>query len=97
MHLRNAPTQLMKQQGYGTDYRYAHDEPNAYAAGVQYLPPELSTTVFYQPVDRGLEIKIQGKLAHLRDLDARAHSQSKLKPERSMDSYMTNVINEDAP
>jgi putative ATPase len=69
MHLRNAPTKLMKSMDYGAEYRYAHDEPGAYAAGENYLPEELAERVYYQPVDRGLELKIQEKLAHLRALD----------------------------
>ena len=69
MHLRNAPTELMKDEDYGAEYRYAHDEPGAYAAGECYLPEELKQETFYQPVDRGLEIKLKAKLAHLADLD----------------------------
>lgn len=67
MHLRNAPTKLMKELDYGKNYRYAHDEPDAYAAGEVYLPEQLLGSVFYQPVDRGLEIKIAEKLAKLRN------------------------------
>ncbi|MFZ9239426.1 MAG: replication-associated recombination protein A [Burkholderiaceae bacterium] len=73
-HLRNAPTQLMKQLGYGKLYRYAHDEPEAYAAGEQYLPDGLSDPGWYQPTPRGLEGKIAEKLAYLRKLDAEAKS-----------------------
>ena len=69
MHLRNAPTKLMKEQGMGLEYRYAHDEPGAFAAGESYFPDELDGTEFYQPVDRGLEIKIQERLNHLRELN----------------------------
>ena len=69
MHLRNAPTKLMKQLGHGHTYRYAHDEPHGYAAAEQYFPDGVSAT-FYQPTDRGLEAKIQQKLAFLRELDA---------------------------
>ncbi|WP_028113548.1 replication-associated recombination protein A [Ferrimonas kyonanensis] len=69
VHLRNAPTKLMANLGYGAEYRYAHDEPGAYAAGEAYLPPELAQQQFYQPTDRGLERKIKEKLAHLADLD----------------------------
>lgn len=68
-HLRNAPTKLMKELGYGKLYRYAHDEPNAYAAGETYLPEGLEGQSWYQPVPRGLEIKIAEKLAYLRGLD----------------------------
>jgi putative ATPase len=69
VHLRNAPTQLMKELGYGKEYRYAHDEPHAYAAGETYLPEGLEDQQWYFPVDRGLEAKIQEKLAYLRQLD----------------------------
>ena len=72
LHLRNAPTKLMKEQGYGKAYRYAHDEPEAYAAGEQYLPDELQGTSWYTPVPRGLEIKIAEKLARLKALDEQA-------------------------
>jgi len=68
-HLRNAPTKLMKQLGYGKLYRYAHDEPNAYAAGETYLPEGLENQHWYEPTPRGLEIKIAEKLAYLRKLD----------------------------
>ncbi len=71
-HLRNAPTKLMKQLGYGKLYRYAHDEPEAYAAGETYLPEGLGEPGWYQPTPRGLEGKIADKLAYLRQLDARA-------------------------
>jgi putative ATPase len=66
MHLRNAPTKLMQQFGHGKGYRYAHSEPEAYAAGETYLPDELIGRRYYEPVDRGLEIKIRAKLARLR-------------------------------
>jgi putative ATPase len=69
LHLRNAPTRLMKDLDYGKDYRYAHDEAEGYAAGESYFPGELGERVYYHPVDRGLEIKIAEKLAHLRKLD----------------------------
>lgn len=72
LHLRNAPTKLMAELDYGKAYRYAHDEPEAYAAGENYFPDSLAGTRFYQPVDRGLEIKIAEKLAHLQALDAAA-------------------------
>ncbi|TAL78814.1 MAG: replication-associated recombination protein A [Burkholderiaceae bacterium] len=68
MHLRNAPTKLMKELGHGKAYRYAHDEPNGYAAGEHYFPDGLQTR-FYYPTDRGLEGKIAEKLAYLRALD----------------------------
>ena len=76
-HLRNAPTQLMKQLGYGKLYRYAHDEPDAYAAGETYLPEGIGEPGWYQPVSRGLEAKIAEKLAYLRELDARARGKNK--------------------
>ena len=69
VHLRNAPTRLMKELGYGKHYRYAHDEPEAYAAGETYFPDELGEQQYYYPVNRGLEIKIADKLARLRELD----------------------------
>ena len=69
VHLRNAPTRLMKELGYGKAYRYAHDEPDAYAAGETYLPEGMPEPHYYQPVARGLEIKIAEKLARLRELD----------------------------
>lgn len=72
IHLRNAPTRLMKEMGYGKAYRYAHDEPGAYAAGESYLPEGLPESRFYQPTSHGLEAKIAEKLAHLRELDAKA-------------------------
>lgn len=71
-HLRNAPTKLMKQLGYGKLYRYAHNEPEAYAAGETYLPEGLDDPDWYQPTPRGLEGKIAEKLAYLRKLDAEA-------------------------
>ncbi len=72
VHLRNAPTKLMKELGYGKAYRYAHDEPEAYAAGESYLPDGMPEPGWYQPTPRGLEGKIAEKLAHLRDLDRKA-------------------------
>ncbi|WP_373186040.1 replication-associated recombination protein A [Halopseudomonas sp.] len=70
LHLRNAPTKLMKELGYSEGYRYAHNEPQAYAAGEDYFPEELEPRRYYEPVDRGLEQKIGQKLEHLRSLDA---------------------------
>lgn len=72
VHLRNAPTKLMKELGYGKAYRYAHDEPHAYAAGEQYLPDGLEGQGWYTPVPRGMEAKIAEKLAFLRQLDDEA-------------------------
>ena len=69
LHLRNAPTKLMKSLGYGEEYRYAHDEPDAYAAGEDYFPEDLEPRRYYQPVPRGLELKIRDKLEHLAELD----------------------------
>lgn len=69
VHLRNAPTKLMKELGHGKAYRYAHDEPEAYAAGERYLPDGMPEPGWYRPVPRGLEAKIADKLAHLRQLD----------------------------
>lgn len=66
-HLRNAPTKLMKELGYGKDYRYAHDEPDAFAQGETYFPDDMGEQIYYEPVDRGLEIKIAEKLKKLRD------------------------------
>lgn len=72
LHLRNAPTKLMKELDYGKEYRYAHNEPDAYAAGEDYFPDDLDAIPFYQPTPRGLEGKIAEKLNHLKDLDRKA-------------------------
>ncbi len=72
LHLRNAPTKLMKQLDYGKNYRYAHNEADGYAAGENYFPDGMPEVSFYQPTERGLEAKIAEKLAHLRELDAAA-------------------------
>ncbi len=77
VHLRNAPTKLMKELGHGHAYRYAHDEPEAYAAGESYLPEGMSEPQWYRPVPRGLEIKIAEKLSHLRDMDRQARKKLK--------------------
>jgi len=77
LHLRNAPTQLMKALDYGKTYRYAHDEPEAYAAGEQYFPDALAPIQFYQPTPRGMEGKIAEKLAHLKSLDAQQDRNTK--------------------
>ena len=69
VHLRNAPTKLMKELGYGHAYRYAHDEPDAYAAGERYLPDGVAEPDWYRPTPRGLEAKIAEKLQRLRQLD----------------------------
>ncbi|CPP01822.1 recombination factor protein RarA [Bordetella pertussis] len=76
LHLRNAPTKLMKQLGHGKAYRYAHDQPHAYAADEQYFPDGLNPT-FYRPTDRGLEAKIQQKLAFLDELDAQERARKR--------------------
>ncbi len=72
VHLRNAPTKLMKELGYGHAYRYAHDEPEAYAAGETYLPEGMQEPGWYRPTPRGLEIRIAEKLERLRELDRKA-------------------------
>ncbi|MBR0564688.1 replication-associated recombination protein A [Azoarcus sp. L1K30] len=81
LHLRNAPTRLMKSLGYGKAYRYAHDEPEAYAAGENYFPDGMDAPGWYQPVARGMEARIAEKLAHLRRLDEEAKAQA--SPERT--------------
>ncbi|GAB3251146.1 replication-associated recombination protein A [Chitinimonas naiadis] len=73
-HLRNAPTKLMKDLGFGAQYRYAHDEADGYAAGERYLPDGMAEPDWYQPVARGLEAKIAEKLSHLRELDQAVRS-----------------------
>ena len=72
LHLRNAPTKLMKELDYGKNYRYAHDEAGGYAAGENYFPEQMPEVQFYQPTDRGLEQKIKEKLAYLKSLDDEA-------------------------
>jgi len=72
MHLRNAPTRLMKDSGWGEGYRYAHDEPDGFAAGATYFPEAMGERVYYEPVDRGLEARIAERLADLRDRNRRA-------------------------
>ncbi len=72
LHLRNAPTRLMKSLGHGDGYRYAHDEPGAYAAGERYFPEEMTERRYYRPVDRGFEARLKEKLDHLRALDRKA-------------------------
>ncbi|MBA4381537.1 MAG: recombination factor protein RarA [Sideroxydans sp.] len=72
LHLRNAPTKLMKQLDYGKDYRYAHNEEGGYAAGENYFPDGMPAVSFYEPTERGLEAKISEKLNHLRQLDEAA-------------------------
>lgn len=77
LHLRNAPTKLMKNLGYGRTYRYAHDEPEGYAADEQYFPDDLAPQNWYRPVERGMEAQIAAKLRHLRSLDAAARAARK--------------------
>jgi putative ATPase len=72
VHLRNAPTRMMKDMGFGREYRYAHDEEGGYAAGEDYFPEGFPAQRWYRPVERGMEIKIGEKLEHLRALDAEA-------------------------
>ena len=72
LHIRNAPTRLMKDLGYGRDYRYAHDEEGAYAAGENYFPEGMPAVEWYRPTDRGLEARIREKLEQLRELDRKA-------------------------
>ena len=79
-HLRNAPTALMKQMEHGAGYRYAHDEPDAFAAGETYLPEGLTHQRFYEPVERGLELKIRARLLQLRALNEQAAQGSKKAP-----------------
>lgn len=75
IHLRNAPTSLMKGMDYGAEYRYAHDEPDAFAAGENYLPEALANREYYQPVPRGLEIKLAEKLSYLKQLNRQSPNQ----------------------
>jgi putative ATPase len=75
LHLRNAPTRLMKNLDYGTEYRYAHNEPGAYAAGENYFPEQLKDKRYYFPVERGMEDKIRQKLEYLRSLDESSPNQ----------------------
>jgi putative ATPase len=72
VHLRNAPTKVMKELGYGHAYRYAHDEPEAYAAGETYFPDALGEQRYYEPVERGMEIKIKQRMDYLQQLDQQA-------------------------
>jgi putative ATPase len=77
LRLRNAPTKLMRELDYGKDYRYAHHEAEAYAAGETYFPDEMPPVEWYRPTERGLEIKIREKLEHLRELDREARKAKK--------------------
>jgi putative ATPase len=80
LHLRNAPTRLMKSIGYGKDYRYAHDEPEGYAAGERYFPEGMPERRYYAPVPRALEIKIGEALEARRSRDRKAREGEKAKP-----------------
>ncbi|MDH5737914.1 MAG: recombination factor protein RarA, partial [Gammaproteobacteria bacterium] len=84
MHIRNAPTSLMKDMGHGADYRYAHDYEQGYVAGESYLPEALDGSTFYEPVNRGLEIRISEKLAQIRQMNRDSDFQrwSTSRPER---------------
>jgi putative ATPase len=84
-HLRNAPTRLMKELGYGKTYRYAHDEPDAYAAGERYFPEQMGERRYYMPAPRGLETKIGEKLARLRGLDRERESRDRRTSEAGPD------------
>ena len=77
LHIRNAPTRLMKDLGYGKDYRYAHDEADAFAAGETYFPDGMPAVNWYQPTERGLEGKIREKLDELRRRNAEAGKKRK--------------------
>ena len=77
LHIRNAPTRLMKDLGYGKDYRYAHDEADAFAAGENYFPEGMPAVSWYQPTERGLEGKIREKLDELRRRNAEAGKKRK--------------------
>jgi putative ATPase len=72
LHIRNAPTRLMKNLGYGKDYRYAHDEEGAYAAGEEYFPEGMPAVEWYKPTDRGMESRIRERMEELRRLDQQA-------------------------
>ncbi|WP_026843581.1 replication-associated recombination protein A [Brumicola pallidula] len=81
-HLRNAPTSLAKQMGHGEEYRYAHNEPNAYAAGESYLPADITDQVFYTATDRGLEKQLSAKMVFLAELDAQALRQGNSRTDK---------------
>jgi putative ATPase len=83
VHLRNAPTKLLKSLGYGEDYRYSHDQPEAFSAGQTYLPEALEGQQFYHPQSRGLEIKLKEKLEYLQSLDAKHNCQQPKKAKNS--------------
>jgi putative ATPase len=85
LHLRNAPTRLMKELDYGKGYRYAHDEPDAYAAGVQYFPDGMKRRAYYRPPLRGLEERIAARLAEQRARDQTTTARSSDEPRQSED------------
>ena len=95
VHLRNAPTRLMKELGHGREYRYAHDEPNAYAAGERYFPDGMAEHRWYRPVNRGLEIKIAEKLDFLKDLDRKARAAFKKSSAASVEEPEEGISPED--
>ena len=86
LHLRNAPTKLMKESGYGAEYRYAHNEPDAFAAGENYFPEEIRNTRLYEPTPRGLEGKIGHKLEYLRQLNQKSPLKRYAEPDGSQES-----------
>lgn len=85
MHLRNAPTRLMKELGYGKDYRYAHDEQDGFAAGETYFPDDMPPRKYYDPVPRGLELQIREKLARNAELTQRNADNKHTGKEKSKD------------
>lgn len=90
MHLRNAPTSFLKELDYGKNYRYAHDEQDAYAAGEHYFPKELGERIYYEPAPRGLELKIGEKLAHLREQDRKASAQANNQAQANSQAQANN-------
>ncbi|HEY9445733.1 MAG TPA: replication-associated recombination protein A, partial [Burkholderiales bacterium] len=94
-HLRNAPTRLMKELGYGGEYRYAHDEPDAYAAGERYFPDEMGEPRFYEPTPRGLEAKIRERLEYWRGLDRAARGGTKKGQGRGAEENKKNESGRD--
>jgi putative ATPase len=97
LHLRNAPTTLMKELGHGRHYRFPHDEPYGYAAGERYFPDGMMPKVYYQPTDRGLEARLKERLAALHALDERVRVAAvKAGDERQMDVSNMNKENRHA-
>lgn len=95
LHLRNAPTALMQQLGYGRTYRYAHDEPEGYAAGERYFPQQMGEPSYYNPVPRGLEMKIGERLARLRTLDRRARKEPESESRQARHQGGCSAVNTD--